>query len=90
MTMNKDTKSYNLKSIGFSKYYITDDGKIFETEVLEDATFLVPYHQLWTDYVSGEFIDWNQDEEDRFVYFPYETSNQYLPNLSSLLHKILP
>lgn len=39
MTMNKDTKSYNLKSIGFSKYYITDDGKIFENpshEIIKD------------------------------------------------------
>ena len=37
--MYKDTHFYNLKSIGFSKYYITHDGKIFlnpSHEILKD------------------------------------------------------
>ena len=63
----------------------TEDGEVLKSDVLERAYFEVPYHQIWINYASGEFIDWNNSSEDRFVYFPYQISDQYSPNTRSAI-----
>ena len=55
-----------------------DDGEVIESTPLENAHFVVSYHNDWSNYVKGELLNWNKGE-NRVVYFPFESTSKVLP-----------